>query len=134
MFEQIPQFPADAEQYVLNGVSLVYNKFYDTWAPDSVELPVNVHSGSELEQHFIGASRILILPYGFAENNRLWEQIRFQRNQKINDTQWRYERYARLDRLGLPQIDNIVSLDTYVQALADITKQADPNNVNWPVL
>lgn len=70
-----------------------------------------------------------------AETDALWASVREERDRKINAVTWRYERYARHNRLNLPQIDNIANLDTYVQALADIPQtQANPQNIVWPVL
>ena len=66
--------------------------------------------------------------------DKLWDEIRLIRNQKIQEIEWRYSRYYRNQRLNLPQIDTIEDLDTYVQTLADITKADDPYIVSWPVL
>ena len=51
-----------------------------------------------------------------------WKDIRNQRNQLIERTDWR----ASSD-LTLP--DN---WKTYRQALRDITTQSDPDNITWP--
>ena len=61
-----------------------------------------------------------------------WRTIRDNRDKRIADIEWRYNRYYRNERLGLPQEDSIVDLDTYVQALADITKQENPFELVWP--
>ena len=63
-----------------------------------------------------------------------WDTIRKQRDEKIKEVEWRYSRFYRHERLGLPQIDSIQNLDTYIQALADITKQTNPYAIIWPVL
>lgn len=69
-----------------------------------------------------------------AEKNALWSEIRKRRDDMIADVSWRYERLARLDRLGLPQIDDINELDKYVQKLADLPqKQTDPYDIVWPI-
>lgn len=69
------------------------------------------------------------------EKLKLWGLIRKRRNDMIESVSWRYERWYRLDRLGLDQIDDITKLDTYVQALADIPQnQTDPYDIVWPVL
>lgn len=64
----------------------------------------------------------------------LWSQIRQTRDQKIAEMEWRYNRFYRHERLGLPQIDTIEELDICVQALADITKSESPYHISWPVL
>lgn len=61
-----------------------------------------------------------------------WNKIRVERDQRIKDIEWRYMRYNRHERLGLPQIDSLEKLDAYVQALANITNQNSPYNVDWP--
>lgn len=62
----------------------------------------------------------------------LWEKIRLQRDTMMDQFQWRYSRYERQTRLGLPTTDTIENMDTYMQALADITTQSDPYNIIWP--
>jgi hypothetical protein len=58
---------------------------------------------------------------------------RANRDMLIKETQWRFERYARLARLNQPQIDDITVLDAYVQALADVPEQTGfPFEVVWP--
>ena len=65
--------------------------------------------------------------------DQLAASIRADRDQRIADMAWRYERIARQERLGLTPADNIAVLDAYVQALADITEQvAFPQSVTWP--
>ncbi len=65
--------------------------------------------------------------------DQLAASIRAERDRKIADVTWRYERIARQERLGISPTDNITALDAYVQALADITLQATfPQSVTWP--
>jgi len=55
------------------------------------------------------------------------------RDQLIKECQWRFERHARLARLGEPQVDDIAQLDAYVQALADVPSQEGfPFQIEWP--
>jgi hypothetical protein len=61
-----------------------------------------------------------------------WSTIKNQRLQMIGDCQWRYDRYNRETRLGLTPTESLTDLDQYVQALADITEQEDPFNIQWP--
>ena len=76
-------------------------------------------------------SEWIITPKDVSE---VWSAIRKQRDEKIKEVEWRYNRYYRHERLGLPQVDTIVNLDNYVQALADVTKQENPFNIIWPSL
>lgn len=62
-----------------------------------------------------------------------WSSVRDVRNKMIDDIEWRISRYQSEVRLGITTTtDNISNLDTYVQALRDITKQSDPYNITWP--
>tara|TARA_R100000353_G_scaffold3362_4_gene5210 strand:- start:2367 stop:2636 length:270 start_codon:yes stop_codon:yes gene_type:complete len=51
-----------------------------------------------------------------------WNQVRFQRNEKLAETDWR------------ASSDLTLSDDwkSYRQALRDITTQSDPYNIAWP--
>ncbi len=70
-----------------------------------------------------------------AEKDVLWKEIREQREEKINDFEWRISRYLSETRQGInPTTDVISDLDTYMQALRNITKQTDPSNINWPAI
>lgn len=61
--------------------------------------------------------------------------MRRTRDALIKAVEWRYQRYDRHERLGLPQVDSLSALDTYVQALADATTQPEfPFDVQWPTL
>jgi Phage tail assembly chaperone protein len=61
-----------------------------------------------------------------------WEIVRLQRDELMNNFEWRYTRYDRQSRLGLEPIDNLQAMDSYMQSLADITTQDDPFNIIWP--
>ncbi len=76
----------------------------------------------------------VVYPKSQQEIDSQWINIRKQRDEKIKEVEWRYNRYYRHERLGLPQIDSLQNLDTYIQALADITKQTNPYAIIWPVL
>lgn len=63
-----------------------------------------------------------------------WNDIRIERNKRIAEMDWRYARSQREIRMGSKPSDSIETLDRYIQALADITKQVDdPREVKWPV-
>lgn len=67
-----------------------------------------------------------------ADFKRLAEQ---RRAMLFNELSWRYERYQREVRMALTPSDNITDLDTYAQALADISKQSGyPKTITWPTL
>ena len=66
------------------------------------------------------------------ETDRLWYEIRAQRDHLLALLDWRFLRYDSQTRLGVTPIDNIEALDTYAQALRDITLQSDPRNIIWP--
>jgi hypothetical protein len=59
---------------------------------------------------------------------------RSNRDARIKAFEWRYARYDRNARLGLPQQDDLAKMDEYVQALADVTEQDGfPWVIDWPV-
>ena len=60
-----------------------------------------------------------------------WFNIRRQRGILMDAMSYKYERYARNERLGLPQVDKLEDMDTYMQQLADITK-GDVDAIVWP--
>ena len=67
-----------------------------------------------------------------ADFKRLAEQ---RRTMLFNQLSWRYERHQRQVRMNLTPSDNIADLDTYAQALADISSQPGyPKNITWPTL
>lgn len=61
-----------------------------------------------------------------------WTLVRKTRDEKMGEFEWRYSRYDRQIRLGLPTTDTLADMDAYMQALADITNQTDPYNIVWP--
>lgn len=62
------------------------------------------------------------------------DELRARRDSLIAAVAWRYERHAREVRIGLTPTDSLVTLDAYVQSLADLTKQAGfPDSITWPV-
>jgi hypothetical protein len=54
-----------------------------------------------------------------------WQVIRTQRNQMLKDTDWTQVADSPVDKAAWA---------TYRQALRDITTQADPFNIVWPVV
>jgi len=73
-----------------------------------------------------------IPPPALPSEEQLLMSIRNRRDQLMQNFEWRYVRYARQTRLGIPTTDNIADLDQYMQSLADITSQQDLNNITWP--
>ena len=62
------------------------------------------------------------------------DELRAQRDSLIAAVAWRYDRHARELRLSLKPTDDLTALDTYMQSLADLTKQAGfPESITWPV-
>lgn len=69
-----------------------------------------------------------------AELNAKWQEVRSVRDKLLLALDWKFIRYQSQVRLGLTPTDNIEALDTYAQALRDITLQSDPDNIVWPTL
>lgn len=61
-----------------------------------------------------------------------WCDVRATRDKRMSLFEWRYNRFYREQRLGIPTTDNISELDAYMQALANITEQTDPYSIVWP--
>jgi|TARA_E500000178_G_scaffold353087_1_gene418079 hypothetical protein len=67
---------------------------------------------------------------------KLWVEVRETRDLKINEVEWRVMRNLSETRLGITTTtDSISDLDTYIQALRDITTSTtNPLEVVWPTL
>lgn len=63
-----------------------------------------------------------------------WKHVREERDRLMKDADWRVLRYEREARLGANTTEDIATLDTYMQSLANITQQSDPFNITWPTL
>jgi hypothetical protein len=63
---------------------------------------------------------------------RQWVYVRAQRDEMLARVDWRFIRYESQVRLEITPTDDIHALDTYAQALRDITLQEDPFNIVWP--
>ena len=67
--------------------------------------------------------------------NQQWAEVRESRDTKIKEVEWRVMRNLSETRQGLDTTDNITDLDTYIQALRDITTTTtNPLEVSWPIL
>lgn len=89
-----------------------------------------VWSGAEWQTVLLTESEIS------ARNEQRWRDIRLTRDQRIQRIEWRIMRYQSETRQGITTTtDNISDLDTYIQALRDITSTTtNPLEVVWPVL
>lgn len=105
--------------------------------PEYGEIPCTVTmSGSDPEPSQAAMIDLLknmvIMPYT-PDIGALADTVRADRDARIDAVTWRYERHARETRLGMVTTDNLTTLDTYVQALADVPNQPGfPTSVNWP--
>ena len=128
---KFPNSPVDGETCVCNGRTYTYVQADSRWYASNVETPVDP---TLVDTISYGSGIMIVTNKTDTNNDILWEQIRYSRDIKIAELDWRYNRYNRLARLNVTQIDNLTALDTYSQALADITKQNDPTNIIWPTL
>lgn len=91
-----------------------------------------VWSGTEWQTILLTESEISARYY------QRWQEIRETRDAKIKEIEWRIMRYQSETRQGVDveeRSDNIVALDTYIQALRDITTTTtNPLEVVWPTL
>lgn len=131
MIERFPTDPIDQDTLIVNSLEFTYSLANNAWKPTDIAEDADLN---DYEIDMIGPTLSVWFPKGFRETHRLWEEIRRIRDEKIKDVEWRYNRLARQQRLNLVTTDDISELDAYVQALADITDQEDPNNITWPTL
>lgn len=69
------------------------------------------------------------------EENRLKliEQVKLERQHRIEAVQWRKQRYQDELALGIKPTEPIEPILVYIQELRDITKQEGfPNKIKWP--
>ena len=128
---KFPSLPSDGDTCVYNGRTYSYVESELTWYASNVQRPFEP---SLVDVISYDSGKLIITNKIDMNNDILWEQVRNTRDEKIAELDWRYNRYHRLERLGLDQIDDLNALDIYSQALADITKQSDPMNIVWPTL
>ncbi|MGO2354626.1 MAG: phage tail assembly chaperone [Marinomonas foliarum] len=107
----------------------VDNRGTEYWAEDGTKHTIT-EVGEEVQE---GA--LLEAPVILPTNAELSTTARTKRDQLLGEVSKRYDRYASESRLGLETTDSIESLDTYAQALRDITKQEGfPTTIEWPAL
>jgi hypothetical protein len=68
-----------------------------------------------------------------SDRENQWHSVRLMRDKMLAAIDWRYLRLASQIRLGIAPSDTLEQLDTYAQALRDITQQSDPLNIQWPI-
>lgn len=106
------------------------NRGTEYWFADGTKHAIN-EVGEELPE----GALLEEPPEPEPEDEALATLARSTRDSLISDMSWRYERHASELRLGIEVTDSIESLDTYAQALRDITEQGGfPTVINWPVL
>lgn len=105
---------------------------YDTATQKLSDFPTyRVENGEVIEQREILTIEIPPPPL-LSSAAEILLQVRQVRDQLMRDFEWRYTRYFRQQRLGINTTDSLAALDTYMQALADITTQEDLSQVIWP--
>jgi hypothetical protein len=126
-----PTNPTNGQTTIVNKKLYTYNTDVQAWLVEGSSDPLVVTE--YMYDHLPGGIKrsILITEYG---RDTQWDNVRAARDSKIDDIEWRYNRFYRNERLSLPQVDSITALDAYMQALADITNQSDPYNIVWPSL
>jgi Phage tail assembly chaperone protein len=126
-----PLNPVDGQTYDFNGRTYTFIEQWDVWTREGCTVnddPVDLYIV------MVGTTTKVISKKEDYANDMKWMYTRELRDKKIAEVDWRYTRYARQTRLGIPTTDSIEALDAYTQALADITLQEDPSNVVWPTL
>lgn len=68
------------------------------------------------------------------DRETLAAQARTERDNRINQVQWRYARIERQLRLGIAPEDDLAVLDKYVHELTEIPQQPGfPAGIHWPI-
>lgn len=115
-------FKDGAWHYVVDNMGTEY------WDEDGAK-----HTITELGEEVPGGALLEEPPKPEPTDEELSSAARLKRDSLISDMSWRYERHASELRLGIDVTDSIESLDTYAQALRDITEQdVFPTVINWP--
>ena len=69
------------------------------------------------------------------ELTAITSQAKSKRDSLIAQVEWRRSRYEDEVVLGLTPTEPLLPILEYIQALRDITSQAEfPNNITWPIL
>ena len=69
------------------------------------------------------------------ELTAITSQAKSKRDSLIAQVEWRRSRYEDEVLLGLTPTEPLLPILEYIQALRDITSQAEfPNNITWPIL
>ena len=106
---------------------------------DAVEITAELHaallagqaSGKQIKANAKGLP-VLVDPPAPSDAD-IGTQVRAERDARMRDFEWRYERFHRETRLALPTTDKISDLDAYMQALANVPEQSGfPRSVKWP--
>lgn len=115
-------FKDGAWRYVVDSLGTEY------WDEDGTK-----HTITELGEEVPEGALLQEPPKPEPTNEELASAARLKRDSLISDMSWRYERHASEIRLGIDVTDSIESLDSYAQALRDITEQGGfPTVINWP--
>lgn len=128
-----PKSPQPGQTFVYNKTKYTWSDTAKTWYCEGT----SEHDGFDVTIYMydsidINTRRSIKKADKFQDD--FWATIRENRDNRIAEVEWRYNRYYRNERLGRPQEDSIADLDNYVQALADITKQENPFEIVWPEL
>ena len=128
-----PKSPLHGQTFVYNKINYTWSVTAQTWYCEGTSehdgFDVTVYMYDSIDIH---TKRTIKKADKFQDD--YWATIRNNRDERISEVEWRYNRYYRNERLGLPQQDLIADLDNYVQALADITNQENPFELVWPEL
>jgi len=112
----------DAIEWKYGPVADVHGDEIVAWRHESIEQPTGLAG--------------LVAEY---RNARRGDDIRAERDRRIQAVMWRVERYESETRQGLAPTDDIAALDAYVQALRDLPGQdgfpwqgPEDEAVPWP--
>jgi len=109
---------------------------YDLVKEGSIELKDFQYIDEETKTIQVGDDDILLEKGRITEEEhyrRKAEEVRSERDYRIQAFEWRYARLGSEERMGKPPTDTLEDLDAYVQALRDVPDQKGfPYKIEWP--
>jgi len=96
--------------------------------------PYNLYTIEEVE-NYLKEHPGDLLNFEELEKEKVALQCRAERDQKIQEVEWRVNRHNQELELDLTPTEELRPLLEYIQALRDIPQQEGfPNNVEWPIV
>ena len=74
-----------------------------------------------------------VIDYTTSDRVEKWENIRNQRNERLEKFDWRVTRNLSETRQGIPNTDDLAEIDRYMEELRQLPQtQSNPWDITWP--